>query len=126
MKSFLGTLGYRQKNRTRIAFRVSFYSSWWLKTGLRVSKILQVFSKQAIMIDTLIEYFAGEYHSGSISLPPLSRPDSPQRRLSNKLSRLALATHGWSRQLARWSWGLEHRLAQADAVLDIAETLESR
>ncbi|XP_048486281.1 FERM domain-containing protein 8 isoform X2 [Plutella xylostella] len=83
-----------------------------VENGLRVSKILQVFSKQAIMIDTLIEYFAGEYRkrlgqdtpsdhanydyhsdSGSISLPPLSRPDSPQRRLSNKLSRLALATH---------------------------------
>ncbi|CAH0728563.1 unnamed protein product, partial [Brenthis ino] len=83
-----------------------------VENGLRVSKILQVFSKQAIMMDTLIEHFAGEYRkrlgqetpsehancdyhsdSGSISLPPLSRPDSPQRRLANKLSRLALATH---------------------------------
>nr|XP_049704886.1 FERM domain-containing protein 8 [Helicoverpa armigera] len=83
-----------------------------VENGLRVSKILQVFSKQAMMMDTLIEHFAGEYRkrlgqetpsdhanydyhsdSGSISLPPLSRPDSPQRRLANKLSRLALATH---------------------------------
>ncbi|XP_041969933.1 putative FERM domain-containing protein FRMD8P1 isoform X2 [Aricia agestis] len=83
-----------------------------VENGLRVSKILQVFSKQAVMMDTLVSHFAGEYRkrlgqetpsdhanydyhsdSGSISLPPLSRPDSPQRRLANKLSRLALATH---------------------------------
>ncbi|KPJ13937.1 FERM domain-containing protein 8 [Papilio machaon] len=87
-----------------------------VENGLRVSKILQVFSRQTLLMDTLIEYFASEYrkrigyetpserdhpnyeyHSasdtGSISLPPLSRPDSPQRRLANKLSRLSLATH---------------------------------
>ncbi|XP_013135519.1 PREDICTED: FERM domain-containing protein 8 isoform X2 [Papilio polytes] len=87
-----------------------------VENGLRVSKILQVFSRQTLLMDTLIEYFASEYRkrlcfeipadrdhanydyhttseSGSISLPPLSRPDSPQRRLANKLSRLSLATH---------------------------------
>ncbi|OWR44752.1 putative FERM domain-containing protein FRMD8P1 isoform X1 [Danaus plexippus] len=103
-----------------------------VENGLRVSKILQVFSKQAIMMDTLIEHFAGEYRrrigqdtpsehanydyhsdSGSISLPPLSRPDSPQRRLANKLSRLALATHDGRGNLlggaGDWNSGLHHR-----------------
>ncbi|XP_049878145.1 FERM domain-containing protein 8 [Pectinophora gossypiella] len=102
-----------------------------VENGLRVSKILQVFSKQAIMMDTLIEHFAGEYRkrlgqetpsdhanydyhsdSGSISLPPLSRPDSPQRRLANKLSRLALATHDGRGNLlggaGDWNTDLNH------------------
>ncbi|XP_028174971.1 uncharacterized protein LOC114363450 [Ostrinia furnacalis] len=102
-----------------------------VENGLRVSKILQVFSKQAIMMDTLIEHFAGEYRkrlgqdtpsdhanydyhsdSGSISLPPLSRPDSPQRRLANKLSRLALATHDGRGNLlggaGDWNTDLSH------------------
>ncbi|CAH2094754.1 unnamed protein product [Euphydryas editha] len=103
-----------------------------VENGLRVSKILQVFSKQAIMMDTLIEHFAGEYRkrlgqetpsdhanydyhsdSGSISLPPLSRPDSPQRRLANKLARLALATHDGRGNLlggaGDWHSALHHR-----------------
>ncbi|XP_039757586.1 putative FERM domain-containing protein FRMD8P1 isoform X3 [Pararge aegeria] len=103
-----------------------------VENGLRVSKILQVFSKQAVMMDTLVEHFAGEYRkrlgqetpsehanydyhsdSGSISLPPLSRPDSPQRRLANKLSRLALATHDGRGNLlggaGDWNSGLHHR-----------------
>ncbi|KAL4706968.1 hypothetical protein ACJJTC_019506 [Scirpophaga incertulas] len=102
-----------------------------VENGLRVSKILQVFSKQAIMMDTLIEHFAGEYRkklgqetpsehnnydyhsdSGSISLPPLCRPDSPQRRLANKLSRLALATHDGRGNLlgGAGDWNTHHRL----------------
>ncbi|XP_050354470.1 putative FERM domain-containing protein FRMD8P1 [Nymphalis io] len=104
-----------------------------VENGLRVSKILQVFSKQAIMMDTLIEHFAGEYRkrlgqetpsdhanydyhsdSGSISLPPLSRPDSPQRRLANKLSRLSLATHDGRGHLlggaGDWRADSRHRL----------------
>lgn len=50
--------------------------------------------------------------SGSISLPPLSRPDSPQRRLANKFSRLALATHDGRGNLlggaGDWSTSLDH------------------
>nr|XP_037876343.1 putative FERM domain-containing protein FRMD8P1 isoform X2 [Bombyx mori] len=103
-----------------------------VENGLRVSKILQVFSRQASMMDTLIEHFAGEYRkrlgqetpsdhanydyhsdSGSISLPPLSRPDSPQRRLANKLSRLALATHDGRGNLlggaGDWGADLDHQ-----------------
>ncbi|XP_021914561.1 FERM domain-containing protein 8 isoform X3 [Zootermopsis nevadensis] len=91
-----------------------------LENGTRVSKILQVFSKQAVMMDTLISAFVEELKqktvvyidetdrpvydtstdSDALSLPadtqvPLTmvnRRELPQSCLSNKLSKLTLAT----------------------------------
>ncbi|XP_063222008.1 putative FERM domain-containing protein FRMD8P1 isoform X2 [Bacillus rossius redtenbacheri] len=85
-----------------------------LENGTRVSKILQVFSKQAVMMDTLISVFVEEVKKKTVVYPdetdrpvydtstdsddthvPLttvSRRELPQSCLSNKLSKLTLAT----------------------------------
>ncbi|KAK3909336.1 FERM domain-containing protein 8 [Frankliniella fusca] len=86
-----------------------------VENGARVSKILQVFSKQAIMMDALISVFVDEkrrttaatYHDETdrpvydtatdsddtqIPLTMMSRRELPQSCISNKLSRLTLAT----------------------------------
>lgn len=85
-----------------------------LENGTRVSKILQVFSKQAVMMDALISVFVDEIKQKTTSYPdepdrpvydtstdsddtqvPLTtvnRRELPQSCLSNKLSKLTLAT----------------------------------
>ncbi|KAK7862335.1 hypothetical protein R5R35_005227 [Gryllus longicercus] len=84
-----------------------------LENGTRVSKILQVFSKQAPMMDTLISVFVEElkqrtayveeserplYDTSTdsddtqVPLTMVSRREQPQSCLSNKLSKLTLAT----------------------------------
>lgn len=83
-----------------------------LENGTRVSKILQVFSKQAVMMDALITGFVDELkqkgnsssNSDELDRPseaatdsdethmPLTRRDLPQAFLGNKLSKLTLAT----------------------------------
>ncbi|PNF28256.1 FERM domain-containing protein 8 [Cryptotermes secundus] len=86
-----------------------------LENGTRVSKILQVFSKQAVMMDTLISGFVEEikqkttaaytdepdrpaYDTSTdsddtqVPLTMVNRRELPQSCLSNKLSKLTLAT----------------------------------
>lgn len=86
-----------------------------LENGTRVSKILQVFSKQAVMMDALISRFVEDLKKKSVQQPadepdrppvydtatdsddtqmPLTtvRRDLPQACIGNKLSRLTLAT----------------------------------
>ncbi|XP_071453770.1 FERM domain-containing protein 8 isoform X2 [Hetaerina americana] len=82
-----------------------------LENGARVSKILQVFSKQAAMMDALVSSFVQElkqkvvnysdevdrphYDTSTDSDVPLTmvtRRELPQSCLSNKLSKLTLAT----------------------------------
>ncbi|XP_069673566.1 FERM domain-containing protein 8 isoform X2 [Periplaneta americana] len=85
-----------------------------LENGTRVSKILQVFSKQAVMMDALISGFVEElkqktaaytdetdrpvYDTSTdsddtqVPLTMVNRRELPQSCLSNKLSKLTLAT----------------------------------
>ncbi|XP_049776229.1 putative FERM domain-containing protein FRMD8P1 isoform X2 [Schistocerca cancellata] len=85
-----------------------------LENGTRVSKILQVFSKQAVMMDALISVFVDEikqktttyadepdrpvYDTSTdsddtqVPLTTVNRRELPQSCLSNKLSKLTLAT----------------------------------
>ncbi|PSN46115.1 hypothetical protein C0J52_17252 [Blattella germanica] len=85
-----------------------------LENGTRVSKILQVFSKQAVMMDALISGFVEEmkqkttaytdetdrpvYDTSTdsddtqVPLTMVNRREMPQSCLSNKLSKLTLAT----------------------------------
>ncbi|XP_067003872.2 putative FERM domain-containing protein FRMD8P1 isoform X4 [Anabrus simplex] len=85
-----------------------------LENGTRVSKILQVFSKQAVMMDALISVFVEEMKMKAVAyadetdrpiydtstdsddtqmpLTMVNRRELPQSCLSNKLSKLTLAT----------------------------------
>merc|ERR1712029_217912 len=107
-----------------------------IENGRRVSKILQVFSRQAVQMDALISAFVDEikqraamyaedgdgniYNDNSsteaddclVPLTTVSRRGIPESCLSNKLSRLTLATFDDEGHcIATWAPGaspLEH------------------
>ncbi|XP_020282386.1 putative FERM domain-containing protein FRMD8P1 isoform X2 [Pseudomyrmex gracilis] len=65
------------------------------ENGTRVYKILQVFSRQAPMMDTLISGFAEDYRRQFINSDDQSAKDplvSPSGNFTNKLSKFTLAT----------------------------------